>query len=93
LLEYLAPRSGLAIPVDSQANDRWYWQINFQAADPGALYKSLVREHATLVSAEVTRLASAALGLAEAFVARDPDGHAAAFARLSPIPGEGQREQ
>ena len=92
LLEYLAPRSGLAIPTDSQASDHWYWQINFQATAPGTLYKSLVHEHATLVSSEVVMLTSPALGLAEGFVARDPDGHAAAFARLSATAGDGKLE-
>jgi len=92
LLEYLAPRSGLAIPADSQANDHWYWQINFQATSPEALYKSLIREHATLVSSDVVQLASPALGIAAGFVARDPDGHASAFARLSAGSGVGRTE-
>jgi catechol 2,3-dioxygenase-like lactoylglutathione lyase family enzyme len=80
LLEYLTPRTGRPIPVDSQANDRWYWQVNFLAPRPELLLEQARAAHATLVSAEVVPLASPAFGLARAFVARDPDGHAAAIA-------------
>jgi len=31
LLEYLAPRTGRPMPVDTQANDDWYWQVNVTA--------------------------------------------------------------
>jgi catechol 2,3-dioxygenase-like lactoylglutathione lyase family enzyme len=31
LLEYLAPRSGRPMPVDTLANDDWYWQVNTTA--------------------------------------------------------------
>jgi len=89
LLEYLAPRSGVSIPQDSQANDHWYWQINFQADEPASLYGRFVKEHATLVSSGVIKLDSPALGMSEAFVGRDPDGHASAFARLSERTGDG----
>ncbi len=92
LLEYLAPRTGLPIPDDSQANDHWYWQINFKAPSPDALYKQLTLEHGALISSEVVTLASPALGLAQGFVARDPDGHAAAYARLSPATYDGRLE-
>ena len=32
-LEYLAPRTGRAIPTDTQPNDDWYWQINLRVND------------------------------------------------------------
>jgi len=80
LLEYLTPRTGRPIPVDSQANDRWYWQINFSAAQPEAIFERLRAAHATLVSPNVVTLNTTALGLSRGFVARDPDGHAAAIA-------------
>jgi catechol 2,3-dioxygenase-like lactoylglutathione lyase family enzyme len=84
LLEYLSPRTGRPIPVDSQANDRWYWQINFAAAQPEALLESSRAAHTTLVSADVVTLNAPALGLARGFVARDPDGHAGAIAATTP---------
>jgi catechol 2,3-dioxygenase-like lactoylglutathione lyase family enzyme len=80
LLEYLAPRTGRPIPPDSQANDRWYWQINFVTTRPEALYDKSGGEHVALVSSGIVTLESPALGLARGYVARDPDGHAAAIA-------------
>ena len=80
LLEYLTPRTGRPIPVDSQANDRWYWQINFSAAQPESIFERLRAAHTTLVSPHVVTLSTTALGLSRGFVARDPDGHAAAIA-------------
>lgn len=35
LLEYLAPRTGRPMPVDTQANDDWYWQVNTTAGLTG----------------------------------------------------------
>jgi catechol 2,3-dioxygenase-like lactoylglutathione lyase family enzyme len=83
LLEYLAPRTGRPIPGDSRANDRWYWQINFVTAQPEVLYAKARAAHVTTVSGEIVALDSAALGLHRGFVARDPDGHAAAIATLA----------
>ena len=80
LLEYLAPRTGRPIPVDSQANDHWYWQINFACARPEALYEKSRAAHVAIVSSEVVTLRAPAFGLGHGFVARDPDGHAAAIA-------------
>lgn len=82
LLEYLAPRGGAAIPSDSRASDQWYWQMNFRAADPTTLYRQFIDAHAALVSSDVVRLGSPVLGLRRGFVARDPDGHAAALATV-----------
>ena len=31
LLEYLTPRDGRALPLDTRANDIWHWQINLTA--------------------------------------------------------------
>jgi catechol 2,3-dioxygenase-like lactoylglutathione lyase family enzyme len=80
LLEYLAPRTGRPIPVDSQANDHWYWQINCASARPEALYERLRGAHVTLVSSGIVTLPAPAFNLGRGFVARDPDGHAAAIA-------------
>ena len=41
LLEYLAPRSGRPIPVDTQANDDWYWQVNTTARVAAAAAQSI----------------------------------------------------
>jgi catechol 2,3-dioxygenase-like lactoylglutathione lyase family enzyme len=41
LLEYLAPRTGRPIPVDTQANDDWYWQVNTVARVAAAAAQSI----------------------------------------------------
>ncbi len=80
LLEYLVPRTGRPIPPDSQANDRWYWQINFLTGSPEMLARTLAHSRGIFVSSGVVALQSPALGLDRCFVIRDPDGHAAAMA-------------
>jgi catechol 2,3-dioxygenase-like lactoylglutathione lyase family enzyme len=80
LLEYLAPRTGRPIPGDSQANDRWYWQVNFVADDPAAVYRRARAARTTLVSGDVVAIDDGPFGFAQGFVLRDPDGHAAAIA-------------
>ncbi len=80
LLEYLAPRTGRPIPADAQANDRWYWQINFLSTQPDSLFGILSRLPGALVSSDVVALDLPALGIGRGFVLRDPDGHAAAIA-------------
>jgi catechol 2,3-dioxygenase-like lactoylglutathione lyase family enzyme len=79
-LEYLTPRTGRAIPADTQANDLWYWQINLRVADPTLLGKRLRAEHVDLVSGP-TELRDGFLGWQSGLVARDPDGHASFLAR------------
>ena len=76
LLEYLAPRSGRAIPEDSAASDRWYWQVNLLAPALDAIYARAHAAHARFVSNGVQRLGDQALGFDGGFVLRDPDGHA-----------------
>lgn len=76
LLEYLAPRTGRPMPVDTKANDDWHWQINVDAADAGAGAAAIRRAHYTEVSNGVTSIDRSALGFAAGFMIRDPDGHA-----------------
>jgi catechol 2,3-dioxygenase-like lactoylglutathione lyase family enzyme len=70
LLEYLAPRTGRSMPVDTLSNDLWNWHINVEghavAADGG------VRAgHYTYVS-------PGPVGVPDSLrlMVRDPDGHA-----------------
>src|SRR5882672_11452567 len=35
-LEYVTPAGGRPLPVDTQASDLWYWQINLCASQPAA---------------------------------------------------------
>lgn len=79
LLEYLAPRTGRPMPVDTRANDLWHWQVNFAAGELGAPDAAARARHASYVSPGVVAVDESARG--EALMLRDPDGHAAAFRR------------
>ena len=80
LLEYLAPRGGRAIPGDTQANDRWYWQINMRSPEPAALASAARQARSPLISGGVVSLPDDTLGFTEALLVRDPDGHASLIA-------------
>ncbi|HKS55397.1 MAG TPA: VOC family protein [Steroidobacteraceae bacterium] len=70
LLEYLAPRTGRPIPVDSKANDDWYWQVNSSATVTAA--DAVVRHgHYSYVSPGPQAVAGDVQ-----LIIRDPDGHA-----------------
>lgn len=73
LLEYLAPRTGRPMPVDSQANDAWYWQVN-TSATVAAADIAVRHGHYSYVSPG-PQAVEGALQL----IIRDPDGHAMSF--------------
>ena len=74
LLEYLAPRTGRPAPLDLAANDLAHWQTTLIAADPAPL---LADQHGGgLVSPDVVRIQTPALGFSRGLMLRDPDGHA-----------------
>jgi catechol 2,3-dioxygenase-like lactoylglutathione lyase family enzyme len=84
LLDYLAPKTGRALPVDTLANDAWHWQINF-ARDDLATVSTAIRAHSGSASAPayvspgvVDFTEPARLGV-QALLLRDPDGHAVAL--------------
>jgi catechol 2,3-dioxygenase-like lactoylglutathione lyase family enzyme len=73
LLEYLAPRSGRPMPIDTQSNDVWNWHIDMQA-DVSQADTAVRRQHYRYVSPGPIRFT---LGeRASALMLRDPDGHA-----------------
>lgn len=70
LLEYLAPRTGRPMPVDTQSNDDWHWQVNVTAAiDAGD--QAIRRGRYRYVSP-----GPVVLGDFTALLVRDVDGHA-----------------
>ena len=77
LLEYLAPRTGRPMPSDTQATDRWSWQLNLQAQSPADILAAAASHHTAVVSASLVQLPGAELGYRAGFILRDPDGHAA----------------
>ncbi len=88
LLEYLTPRTGRPIPVDSTAVDRWYWQINMASPSVAALAKTVADDGYRSVSTGVTPLDPTLFGATNGFIARDPDGHAVQFIdHTTPTPG------
>jgi catechol 2,3-dioxygenase-like lactoylglutathione lyase family enzyme len=90
LLEYLAPRTGRPMPVDTLANDDWHWQVNFVLDDLTPLERAVHGASGSLgapvfVSPGVVALdAPQRLGTA-ALTVRDPDGHAAVLWSGVPI--------
>lgn len=70
LLEYLAPRTGRPMPVDTQANDDWHWQINV-VADVARADRAVRTGRYSYISPGPQRIDSA-----DALMIRDPDGHA-----------------
>jgi catechol 2,3-dioxygenase-like lactoylglutathione lyase family enzyme len=73
LLEYLAPRTGRPMPLDTQSSDVWNWHIDLEA-DVTRADAAARRHHDRYVSPGPVRVAS---GQREEFLMlRDPDGHA-----------------
>ncbi len=73
LLEYLAPRTGRPMPMDTQANDLWSWHIDM-AADVAAAGEAIRSHHANYVSPGPVDLGRGAPRWS--LLVRDPDGHA-----------------
>jgi catechol 2,3-dioxygenase-like lactoylglutathione lyase family enzyme len=74
LLEYLAPRTGRPMPVDTLASDLWSWHINMQADIPAA-DQGIRQHHYSYVSPGPVKLGAG--GKEVGLLVRDPDGHAA----------------
>jgi catechol 2,3-dioxygenase-like lactoylglutathione lyase family enzyme len=76
LLEYLAPRTGRPAPPDTQANDRWHWQINMVTSSVDAAAGAVRAAGFDWVSNGAVTLEAATLGFGHGVLVRDPDGHA-----------------
>jgi catechol 2,3-dioxygenase-like lactoylglutathione lyase family enzyme len=66
LLEYLAPRTGRAMPVDTRANDDWHWQVNVGADVEAADRRAREARYHYVSPGPIDRQ----------LMIRDPDGHA-----------------
>jgi catechol 2,3-dioxygenase-like lactoylglutathione lyase family enzyme len=72
LLEYLAPRTGRPMPIDTASNDLWSWHIDM-AADVAAADSAVRSHHAAYVSPGPV---SPVVGSPQrSLMLRDPDGH------------------
>jgi catechol 2,3-dioxygenase-like lactoylglutathione lyase family enzyme len=75
LLEYLAPRTGRLLPVDSQVNDLWAWETIFLTREIEAAAQTLHFHKCLFISSGLVRLPDSGLGFHSGFLVRDPDGH------------------
>jgi catechol 2,3-dioxygenase-like lactoylglutathione lyase family enzyme len=73
LLEYMAPRTGRPMPIDTASNDVWNWHIDMQADVPQA-DAAVRRQHYHYVSPGTIRFTSGERQ--SSLMLRDPDGHA-----------------
>ena len=84
LLEYLTPRDGRPTPIDLRANDIAHWQTTLTTNEPRRAVDLLGLRLFFLVSPHMVDLQSLELGLAQAILVRDPDGHAVRLASIWP---------
>ena len=75
-LEYLTPRNGRSMPVDTRANDLWHWQTRLTTCDGDAASRDLRAGKAAFVSPGVIAMPDRRLGFGKGVLVRDPDGHA-----------------
>jgi len=75
-LDYLAPRGGRQMPVDSRANDLWHWQTALSVDRAEIAVEKLKSDGIRFISPGVVTLPNRSLGLNKGALVRDPDGHA-----------------
>ena len=75
LLEYLAPRTGHAMPADSQSDDAWAWETTVASENADDMESRLHGAKAAFVSPGIVNFESPDMGFRRGFLARDPDGH------------------
>ena len=73
LLEYMEPHNGHPIPIDTCANDLWFWQTTIVVEDLMTQVQRLQSYEFPL--AEIKGIEIPALGLKRSLLIRDPDGH------------------
>ena len=73
LLEYMEPHGGRPIPIDTHANDLWFWQTTIVVEDLVDQVQRLKSYGFPLVDTKGIEIP--ALGLKQSLLIRDPDGH------------------
>lgn len=76
LLEYLSPRDGRPYPADARPNDVLHWQTTLVARDAADLAATLRSAGTRFVSEIVEAAPRQSPATSDAFIVRDPDGHA-----------------
>jgi len=94
LLDYLAPRTGRPMPVDTLASDLWHWQVSFMRDDLDGVSAAVRAASgrpgaAAYLSPGIIAVGSHDGRPTNALALRDPDGHAAVLwtARAAPLSG------
>jgi len=83
LLEYLSPRDGRPRPADARANDLLHWQTGVTTPSLSSLETPPRAARIPFLSPSAAVLGDAALGIARARLAADPDGHVVRLAEPS----------
>lgn len=76
LLEYVTPRDGRPLPLNSRLNDLWSWLTRVTNKDIATLEKTLFEKNVHFVSPGIQTLKTDKLPYKKGMVVRDPDGHA-----------------
>lgn len=74
-LQYINPGPGKLYPVDSRADDIWYWQTTLFSNDAEALYNKLKSHNYRFISNELVHQQNNGIHT-KSFIVKDPDGHA-----------------
>jgi catechol 2,3-dioxygenase-like lactoylglutathione lyase family enzyme len=77
-LNYKTPPGGRPMPIDTRADDLWYWQTTLVTRDVRAITDRLREAGAQFITPDVVsipREAQDEFGFKKAVIVRDPDGH------------------
>ncbi len=80
LLEYVEPNGGHPIPIDTCANDLWFWQTTIVVEDLSNQVQRLQGYEFPLT--RTTGIEVPELGLKKSLLVRDPDGHTVRLTEL-----------
>ena len=75
-LQYLKPGPGKPYPADSRTDDIWHWQTTLITDNAAKLYDQLTAFGYKLISKNLVIFQNKNGANSEAFIIRDPDGHA-----------------
>ncbi|MBD2462703.1 VOC family protein [Oscillatoria sp. FACHB-1407] len=74
-LEYVTPRDGRSLPMDTRANDLVHWQTTLVVENADIAAQRLRERGYTFVSSDVIEMQDDQLNFQRGFLVRDPDGH------------------
>lgn len=75
-LEYITPRDGRPVPLDTRASDLWHWQTRVRVRNLEEAERGLRAGRYDHVSPGAVRTPEAGAGFGAGVLVRDPDGHA-----------------